>query len=119
MSDETERDGSEPGSVTVRMASEGVSDPDLLEQVYRLETEKQRARLEAQRDRSFAQILVEKLVSSLEPEDLVPLIKLVAKAVTQYRTEPESESSRPGTPPETSSGTVPSPAKQRLDDIET
>ena len=78
MSDESEQDGSEPGSVTVRMASNGVTDPDLLEQVYRLETEKETARVEAQRDQSFAQILVSKIVSSLEPQDLVPLIKLVA-----------------------------------------
>lgn len=79
MSDDTEQND----SVTVRMASEGVTDPELLEQVYRLETEKEAARVEAKRDRSFAQILVEKIVSSLEPQDLVPLIKLVAEAVAK------------------------------------
>lgn len=79
MSDDTEQND----SVTVRMASEGVTDPELLEQVYRLETEKEAARVEAKRDRSFAQILVEKIVSNLEPQDLVPLIKLVAEAVAQ------------------------------------
>lgn len=79
MSDDTEQNG----SVTVRMASEGVTDPELLEQVYRLETEKEAARVEAKRDRSFVQILVEKIVSDLDPQDLVPLIELVAKAVAQ------------------------------------
>jgi len=91
MSNESEQDGSEPGSVTVRMASNGVTDPDLLEQVYRLETEKETARVEAQRDRSFAQILVSKIVSSLEPQDLVPLIKLVAQAVAQRDREPGTQ----------------------------
>lgn len=118
MTDETGRNGSEPGSVTVRMASEGVSDPDLLEQVYKLETDKERARLEAERDRSFAQILVEKIVSNLEPKDLVPLIKLVAKAVTQYQTEPEPEPVRNGAEPETESGMSRSPVREKLDDIE-
>lgn len=91
MSDESEQDGSEPGSVTVRMASNGVTDPDLLEQVYRLETEKETARVEAQRDQSFAQILVSKIVSSLEPQDLVPLIRLVAQAVAQRDREPGTQ----------------------------
>jgi len=122
MSDDTEQND----SVTVRMASEGVTDPELLEQVYRLETEKEAARVEAKRDRSFAQILVEKIVSSLEPQDLVPLIRLVAEAVAQRdQTAGAQNAARNAPVRNRETGTEPdgptpsrSPVRENIEDLE-
>lgn len=121
----TDRNEDRAGSLTVRMASDGVSDPELLEQVYELETEKQQARLEAQQDQSLAQVIVEKLVESLDPEDLVPLIRLVIEAGVKARSSSER---RPKTKPKTGDGNVtdsdhssapsPSPVKERLEDLD-
>lgn len=99
----TEPDEDRIGSVTVRMASDGVSDPELLKQVYELEAEQKRAQLEAKQDRSLAQIAVEKLVESLEPEDLVPLVRLVIEAGIKARTRSETD---PKTKTKLSTGNV-------------
>jgi len=122
MSDDTEQND----SVTVRMASEGVTDPELLEQVYRLETKKEAARVEAKRDRSFAQILVEKIVSNLEPRDLVPLIKLVAEAVAQRDRSTGTQSAARNAPVQNrETATEPdsptpnrSPVRENIEDLE-
>lgn len=118
-----DRDGSE--SVTVRMASDGVSDPELLKQVYELETEQKRAQLEAQRNRSLAQVAVEKLVESLEPEDLVPLIRLLVEAGIKARTRSETDpktKTKPSTgnvsDTDQSSGTATSPVHEKLKDLD-
>lgn len=119
----TDSDENKPGSVTVRMATNGVSDPELLKQVYELETEQNRAQLKARQDRSLAQVFVEKLVESLEPEDLVPLVRLVIEAGIKARTRSETD---PKTKTKTSTGNVSdpdqtsdritSPVKQKLED---
>lgn len=121
----TDRNGSGSESVTVRMASDGVSDPELLRQVYELETEKQRAQLEAEQEQSFAQLIVEKLVESLDPQDLVPLVRLVIEAVVETQTRSER---RPKTKPKTSTGNVtdsdheskprPSPVREQIEDFD-
>lgn len=120
----TEPDEDRIGSVTVRMASDGVSDPELLKQVYELETEQKRAQLEAKQDRSLAQIAVEKLVESLDPEDLVPLIRLVIEAGIKARTRSETD---PKTKTKLSTGNVSdtdqnsetgtSPVHEKLEDL--
>lgn len=121
----TEPDEDRIGSVTVRMASDGVSDPELLKQVYELETEQKRAQLEAQQDRSLAQIAVEKLVESLDPEDLVPLIRLVIEAGIKARTRSETDpktKTKPSTgnvsDTDQSSGTGASPVHEKLEDLD-
>lgn len=120
----TEPDEDRIGSVTVRMASDGVSDPELLKQVYELETEQKRAQLEAKQDRSLAQTAVEKLVESLDPEDLVPLIRLVIEAGIKARTRSETD---PKTKTKLSTGNVSdtdqnsetgtSPVHEKLEDL--
>lgn len=123
------------GSVTVRMAANGVSDPELLNRVYDLEAEKQQAqieaertRLEAQQEQSLAQVAVRKLVESLDPEDLVPLVRLVIEAVIKARTSPETDPKTKtklsnGNVPDSSnksepgSGAAPSPVSEKLKDL--
>jgi len=110
------------------MASSGVSDPELLERVYELETEKQQARLQAQQDQSLAQIAVKKLVESLDPEDLVPLVRLVIEAGVKARSRSEGRhpktktktktEDRNVTDPEHGSVRSPSPAEERVEDLE-
>jgi len=118
-----DKDGAD--SVTVRMASDGVSDPELLEQVYRLETEQKRAQLEAQQERSLAQIAVEKLVESLDPEDLVPLVRLVIEAGIKARTRSETDpktKTKPSTgnvsDTDQSSAPATSPVREKLEDLD-
>jgi len=126
----------ETGSVTVRMASSGVSDPELLSQVYELETdsreakiEAERAKLEAQQEQSLAQTAVKNLVESLDPEDLVPLVRLLieafVKAQTGLETDPKTKTklsdgnvSDSSNSPESGSDSGTSPVREKLKNLD-
>jgi len=87
MSDDTE-------PLTVRMAQNNVTEPELYRQAQELERDRELARLEAKHkrdsDQSLAARVIEELVSSLDPGDLVPLVRLVTEAVTETRQRNDS-----------------------------
>jgi len=115
MSNETEPD-EEP--LAVRLAQANVTDPELYRKAQRLEQETALTRLEAEQKRnenqSTAGIVVRELANSLDPGDLVPLIRVVAEALaqTKLRNDPEQQEERNVTEPET--GDRDSPAKRAV-----
>jgi hypothetical protein len=117
MSDDTEPD-KEP--LSVKLAQANVTDPEVYRKAQELEKETALNRIEAEQkraeERSLAGIVARELAKSLEPSDLVPLIKVVAKAFAKTGDSNETVQAQQqnGTGQETETGVQESPAKQAV-----
>lgn len=79
----------EPERLTVKMAENGVTDPELYETANELERKNQRVRLEAAQKRKEEQSLlgyvIRELASQIDPEDLAPLLEVGIQAFIQAK----------------------------------
>jgi len=115
MSNETEPD-KEP--LAVRLAQANVTDPELYREAQRLERETALTRLEAEQKRnenqSTAGIIIRELANSLDPGDLVPLVRVVAEALAQTKLRNGSEQDQKRDVTEPVNGDRESPAKRAV-----
>jgi len=117
MSNDTEPD-EEP--LSVKLAQANVTDPEVYRKAQELEKETALNRIEAEQKRaeeqSLAGIIARELAKSLDPSDLVPLIKVVAKAFAKTGNSDGTVQAQQqnGTKQGTDTGVQESPAKQAV-----